>query len=492
MTNTWKCDLCGYVHNGEQAPPFCPVCGADISHFSRLEIRAVASPKPAAEAWQCRICDHIVQGPAAPEFCPICGAATALFHPYTAMEATAASTDVRKLVILGAGIAGLTAAEEARRLSDEVQITLVSREKTLPYYRLNLTRFLAGEVAEEDLLIQHQEWFDGHRITYLAGEALSIDRDARKVRLRDGRQLDFDRLILTNGAHPFIPPVTGSNRAGVMVLRTLENAREMIGYLQPKCRAVCIGGGLLGLESAWAMRKRGADVTVLEGFDWLLPRQLPPAAADLLRAHLREKGMTIECGIQVKEFSGDEAVRGVLLEDGREFPADLVILATGVRPNSHLARECGLKVNKGVIVTDRLFTSDEHILAAGDVTEHQGRLYGIWPASYAQGLVAGANAVGGSLEFPGIPMTNRIKVLDVDLFSIGQIQAIDASTRLHEVQADGGYRGLACHDGQVVGAALYGDMQLMGPLREAVEQGKRLQELSDLSEFFPGLQKMAD
>jgi len=212
----------------------------------------------------------------------------------------------------------------------------------------------------------------------------------------------------------------------------------------------------------------------------------------LLLAHLEEQQMTIECGVQIKEFTGDEAVRGVLLEDGREIPADLLVLATGVRPNSHLARQCGLKVKQGVVVNDRLFTSDEHILAAGDVTEHQGRVYGIWPASYAQGMVAGANAVGGSAEFPGLPMTNRIKVLDVDLFSIGQIQAIDASTRLFEVQNNGNYRAITCHDGQIVGAVLYGDMQLMGPLREAVEQELRVQELSGLYEFFPDLQQITD
>ena len=214
-------------------------------------------------------------------------------------------------------------------------------------------------------------------------------------------------------------------------------------------------------------------------------------AAALLLTHLQGQKMTIECGVQIKEFTGDEAVHGVLLEDGREIPADLVVLATGVRPNSHLARQCGLKVQQGVLVNDRLFTSDDHILAAGDVTEHQGRVYGIWPASYAQGMVAGANAVGGSAEFPGLPMTNRIKVLDVELFSIGQIQAIDASTRLFEVQDNGNYRGLACHDGQVVGAALYGDMQLIGPLQEAVEQKKRIQEVSGLCEYFPGLQQTA-
>ena len=488
MTKTWKCDLCGYIHNGEEPPQSCPVCGADISHFSILEIKTSPPQKPAAKAWQCSICDHIATGSAPPGFCPVCGAAAALFHPYEATEVSAAPADIRKVVILGAGIAGLTAAEEARRQATEVEITLISREQALPYYRLNLTRFLAGEVAEEDLFIQNQDWFDAQKIKYLAGEAHAIDRDAQKVTLRDGRQFDYDRLILANGAHPFIPPIPGANREGVTVLRTLEHARKMISSLHSGCRAICVGGGLLGLESAWAMQRRGAEVTVLEGFDWLLPRQLPPTAAALLSSHLQDQQMTIECGVQIKEFTGDEAVRGVLLEDGREIPADLVILATGVRPNSHLARQCGLKVQQGVIVNDHLFTSDDHILAAGDVTEHQGCVYGIWPASYTQGLIAGANAVGGSGEFSGIPMTNRIKVLDVELFSIGQIQANDASTRLFEVQSDGNYRGLACHDGQVVGAVLYGDMQLMGPLQEAVEQRQSIQELSGLCKHFPELQ----
>ncbi len=492
MTKTWKCDLCGYVHNGDEAPQSCPVCGADISHFSALIIHTSPAQKPTAQAWQCSICDHIVHGSAPPDLCPICGAAAALFHPYEAAESSASPVNIRKIVILGAGIAGLTAAEEARRQAPEVEITLVSREESLPYYRLNLTRFLAGEVAEGDLLIQEKDWFSTQKIDYLAGEAHTINRDSREVTLRDGRKLSYDRLILANGAHPFIPPIPGANRDGVMVLRTLEHARELINNLQPGCRAVCIGGGLLGLESAWAMQKREAKVTVLEGFDWLLPRQLPPAAAALLLAHLQGQQMTIECGVQIKEFTGDETVHGVLLEDGREIPADLVLLATGVRPNSHLARQCGLKVQQGVVVDDQLFSSDDHILAAGDVAEHQGSVYGIWPVSYAQGLIAGANAAGGTAEFSKLPMTNRIKVLDVDLFSIGQIQAIDASTRLFEVQANGSYRGITCHDGQVVGAVLYGDMRLMGSLQEAVERRQRVQELPALCEEFPGLQQVAD
>ena len=493
MQSTWKCGVCGYVHSGSTPPESCPICGAEQQHFSPLIIRTGAPVSdPVGSSWQCSICDHIAPGKIPPDTCPVCSATKGLFHPYLAAPAPApqAAQDVRRIVILGAGIAGLTAAEEARRQAPAVEITLISRELSLPYYRLNLTRFLAGEVTEGDLIIHHQDWFASQKIDFLAGEATEIDRKQRCVTLGNGMRLGYDRLILANGAHPFIPPIPGSTRDGVMVLRNLGHAREIISRLRPGARVTCLGGGLLGLECAGALLRRGAEVTVLEGFDWLLPRQLPPAAAALLSAHLQKLQMTIECGVKVKEFTGDEAVRGVLLEDGREFAADLVILAAGVRPNSHLARQCGLKARQGVLVDDRLLTSDPYILAAGDVTEHQGRVYGIWPASYAQGLVAGANAAGSAAEFPGLPMTNRIKVLDVDLFSIGEFQAGDASLRLLEVSSDGNYRGLACRDGQAVGGVLYGDMSLVEPVREGVEQGLRIQELSALHAHFPGLQTL--
>lgn len=485
---TWKCDLCGYVHNGTEPPEFCPVCGAAKTHFSPLIIKQQVRSAPNPKAWQCSICDHISQEQKPPDSCPVCGAAAVLFHPHVFKQGKTAPCGIEKLIIIGAGIAGMSAAEEARRHTKDVEITMISKEDTLPYYRLNLTRFLAGEVRESDLTIQQQDWFKTQGIKYLIGEVQRIDRKNRSLTLLNGETLEYDRLIISNGAHPFIPPIPGAHRDNVTVLRTLEHAREMIQKLRPGTRVVCVGGGLLGLETAGALQKRGAEVTVLEGYHWLLPRQLPQKAANLLQGHLHRQAMIIKCGIQVKEFTGDEAVRAVLLEDGTEIPADLVVLATGVRPNSYLARDCGLKVNQGIVVNDQLFTSDEHILAAGDVTEHRGRLYGIWPASYAQGIVAGANSVGGRAEFTGIPMTNRIKVLDVDLFSIGQIQPTDASSRVYEVQDEANYRGLVCHDGQVVGAILYGDMTLLGVMQAAVEAGHRIQELTGLRMSFPELE----
>lgn len=481
----WKCELCGYIHNGDEPPENCPVCGASKDQFSELVIAAPA--KKQASAWQCSICEYIHNGSEHPGTCPVCGAFGNIFSAYTEEVVDAVQCDIRKLVILGAGIAGLTAAEHARMYSPEVEITLISREPVLPYYRLNLTRFLAGEVTEEELYIQHQEWFNERNIAYVTGEANLLDREAKQVVLRDGSRHGYDRLILTSGSHPFIPPIPGITRAGVTVLRTLKDAKAIQQQLVKGMKVACIGGGLLGLEIAGALSRHGVNVTVLEGYGWLLPRQLPEPAGKLLVQHMEQQGINIRCGVQVKELVGDESVHAIRFAEGDDLPVDLVVIAAGVRPNSHLARQSGLKVETGVVVDDMMQTSDPDILAAGDITEHLGVLYGIWPASFAQGVVAGSNAVGGQLEFAKMPPSNRIKVLDIELFSIGQIHPEDASTRQVELSADGTYKCLFCHDGKVVGAVLYGDTDAAGPVKEAVESRAQIQELKELRQHFPEL-----
>ncbi len=486
-SNTWKCELCGYIHSGENPPESCPVCGAEQEQFSPLVLHAERKSAVSASSWQCSICDYIHQGEHPPQACPVCGAAANLFNPHREEVSLVEHAEVKRIVVIGAGIAGLTAAEQARLHAPNAEITLVSREAALPYYRLNLTRFLAGEVAEEGLFIQQRQWFTEKDLALVACEAVDIDREARRVRLRDGRTLAYDRLVLANGSHPFVPPIAGATRDGVRVLRTLQDATGILEMIKSRPRVVCVGGGLLGLEAAGALRRQGAQVTVLEGHGWLLPRQLPRTAGLLLAGHVESRGIRVRCEVQVKEFTGDEQVQGVRLEGGEEIPADLVVLSTGVRPNSHLARQCHLKVGGGVIVDDRMYTSDPAILAAGDVAEHRGTLYGIWPASYAQGVTAGINAAGGQAEFGGLPMSNRLKVLDVDLFSIGQVHAGDASSRLVEVQEEKTYRALMCRDGRVAGAVLFGDTSLAGLLKDAVETASPLVALEELQAHFPHL-----
>ncbi len=484
---TWKCEVCGYVHKGESPPEFCPVCGADRDRFSELVIQVErAAPAPTA-AWRCSICDHLHSGSMAPELCPICSAPANLFAPGRAVSAAAEQTDVGRILILGAGVAGMTAAEEARKAAPGVTIQLISREPGLPYYRLNLTRFLAGEVTEAELVVQQRSWYEQQRVELVEGEVSAITPEAKQVWLRDGRVLDYDRLVLASGAHPFVPPIAGATREGVSVLRTLADARAIRERLQSGQRVVCIGGGLLGLETAGALTRQGAQVTLLEGQEWLLPRQLPRRGGELLQRHVESCGITVRCGVQVRELVGDEQVQGVRLADDSVLTAELVIISAGVRPNSYLARQSQLKVKTGVIVDDLMFTSDPAILAAGDITEHRGLLYGIWPAGYAQGVVAGINAIGGHAEFSGIAPSTRLKVLDVDLFSIGQLGLPDASYQLIEEENDGAYRALVCRDSQILGAALVGDTSLASLLTDAIKAEAQLPELPELLGHFPQL-----
>lgn len=481
----WRCDVCGYIHRGPEPPETCPVCGVGAEMFSPFEIAAPAAPAP-ARAWRCTVCDYVHEGAEPPGECPVCGASKSLFEPFEIPPAQTVQGDVQRIVVVGGGVAGLTAAEQARSAAPDVAITLVSKEPPLPYYRLNLTRFVAGEVDEAELTIKPQAWFEDQRIELRAGVAVtSIDRKRQELRLDDGSLIPYDRLILANGAHPFFPPLPGATREGVLALRTIDDAKALLERGGGAKHVLCLGGGLLGLETAAALRRKGPQVTIIEGFDWLLPRQLAEPAGRLLQRHLEERGMRVICGATVEELQGDEAVRAARLADGEELPADLVVVGTGVRPNSYLARQAGLEVKSGVVVDDYLFTSDPAILAAGDVADHRGVVYGIWPAAYAQGLVAGTNAVGGQLEFKGLAPSNQLKVVDVDLFSVGQFTPLDGSYQVIEHEEDGTYVRLVCRDGALVGANLYGDTSLATALKEAVDARAQLATMANVLEQIP-------
>lgn len=481
-----KCEVCGYVHRGPAPPEACPVCGVGPDQFVPLEVSATAAaPGPAATAWRCTVCNYVHLGDEPPDVCPVCGVGPELFEPEPEPDG-AASPDGRRVVILGAGIAGLTAAEQAHETAPGANLTLVSGEPGLPYYRLNLSRHLAGEVDEPSLVIQGQAWFDERGIELVHGEAASIDSRHQVVRLVSGEELPYDRLVLALGAHAFVPPVPGVQLAGVHSFRTLQDARALIEQAHRGKTCVCVGGGLLGLETAGALCKRGMSVTVVEGAPSLLPRQLARPAARLLRQHLQTMGIAVRCDVRVQQLVGQDQVRGVRLAGGEELPADLVVLSTGVRPNSHLARQCGLTVETGVVVDDKMETSDPAILAAGDVAQHRGVFFGIWPTSFAQGRVAGINAAGGVAEFPGMPPSHKLKVLDVDLYSIGQIRPQDGSYRVHEQEGDGNFRRLVSRDGKLVGAVLYGDTSLAGEVRQAAESGAQLQQVEALAEICGG------
>ncbi len=388
------------------------------------------------------------------------------------MSSLAPSTGrIGRVVVVGAGGAGLAAVESLRKAAPHAEITLISREAELPYYRLNLTRYLAGEVNRPDLFVHSADWYEQNRIQLLLGaEVSALHLPDRAVQLHDGRRMPFDKLLLAAGAGPFIPPIPGTDRSGVTGLRTIQDADAVLKACEAGARCVCIGGGLLGLEVAGALARRGARVTLVEGHGWLLPRQLNQRAGEILGAHAASLGITLRNKAVTREILGDGQVRSVLLEDGTALDAELVVIATGIRSNCFLAKQAGLEVNHGILVNNRLITSCPDILAAGDVAEHSGIVYGLWTASQAQGAVAGQNLAGAAIEFTGLPRSNTLKVLGLDMFSIGQISPAETGGAILEQELDGSYCRFVFHDSRLVGVILLGDIRLMAVARRAVEE----------------------
>jgi nitrite reductase (NADH) large subunit len=432
MTDTtWRCTVCGSPYTGEGCPATCPVCGAGADHFASRAARRSGRP---------------VKRP--------------------------------PLVIVGAGIAGLSAAEAARKASPRLDIVLIERENELPYYRLNLTRYLAGEITAEQLRIHPAAWFrDKHIDLRLETDVANIDAARKTLRLGDGSELVYDRLILAPGAHPFIPPVAGIDKAGVGALRTKRNADDILNDLRPGLPCTVIGGGVLGLEAAAALARQGAKPTLIEGFDWLLPLQLNPAGGAWLARHVESLGIRLICGGRVRRLAGDDRVTGVMLEGGETVPAKRVVFAAGVRCNNELAHRAGLEVKRGILVDSRLRTSQRDIFAIGDVAEHQGVLYGTWAPSMTQGRIAGTIAAGGEALFTGMARSHILKVLDVGLFSIGQVRPEDGSYQVFEENRPDRYALFVFRNDLLSGAILLGDTSLARHLRKWIEEQRDCAEL---------------
>jgi nitrite reductase (NADH) large subunit len=344
---------------------------------------------------------------------------------------------------------------------------------------------IAGEVSPDEMEYKPLVWYDDNRIEHIHDSVTGIDRASKTVTFKGAGKKNYDTLVLATGASPFIPPIPGVEKAGVTGLRTLTQAKDILAGIKNGTRCVCIGGGLLGIELAVGLAKRGARVTILEGFGWLLPRQLAPKASSILKSRIESLGLKVMCGVKVAKIEGDEKVTGVSLESGEMLEAGMVLISAGVRPSMKLAANCSLEIGKGVKVDDRMATSDPAIFAAGDVTEHNGIVYGLWPAAMEQGKVAGTNAAGGNAEFKGIAPSAFLKVVGVDVFSIGDFMGEGA--RIIERHAGDNYARLVVRDSKLVGANLVGDTTAALPIKSAVSKAESVTGNERLLKLFPEL-----
>ena len=364
------------------------------------------------------------------------------------------------LVIVGNGMATARLVEElSRRALGRYAVAVVGAEPRLAYNRVLLSSVLAKEISPAEIELRAADWWRTRGVTLLYGKrAVAIDAPARRVRFADGASLPYARLVLATGSEPIRLAVPGMDLPGVMTFRDLADVAAM-EEAGAACRsAVVIGGGLLGLEAAYGLAKAGATVTVVHLMDRLMERQLDQRAAAMLREELERRGIVVHLKAQTAAIRGRGRVESVLLADGREISAGLVVVAAGIRPAADLARTAGVDVNRGVVVNDQLQSSCDDVYAIGECAEHRGVCYGLVEPAYEQARVLAEHLAGVPAVYGGSTVATNLKVAGVNVYSAGDFLGTPGTEEI--VFSDPGlgtYKKLVIGDGRLVGAVLFGD-----------------------------------
>lgn len=367
------------------------------------------------------------------------------------------------LVVIGNGMAGMRTVEELQKLAPDLyDITVFGAEPHVNYNRILLSPVLAGEKKAEDIVLHPREWYDAHRITLHSGDpVVRIDRTRRTVHSQSGREVHYDRLLLATGSRPFIVPVPGHELPGVVGFRDLDDVDTMLQAATIGRHAVVIGGGLLGLEAANGLKRRGMDVTVVHVTDSLMNQQLDKHASLLLKGALEDKGLRFMLDAHTAEITGNGRVAGVRFRDGTAIPADLVVMAAGVRPNIALARDSGLHCERAIVVDDTLQTYDPRVYAVGECVQHRSATFGLVAPIWEQAKVCAAHLAGaGHRRYVQEATATRLKVTGVELYSAGDFVGGEGSEDL--VLRDprrGIYKRLVLSGNRLSGAVLYGDVR---------------------------------
>ena len=326
-----------------------------------------------------------------------------------------------RLIVVGNGMAGIACLEQILKHSERFDITVFGNETHVNYNRILLSAVLAGEKSADEIVLNGLDWYRDNTITLRLGvHIMDIDPTAKTVSGNDGTITSYNKLILATGSSPPIPPIEGVQKPGVYLFRNLDDTRAILDHACKGARAVVIGGGLLGLEAARGLQVQGCQVTVVHLMDTLMERQLDLIAGGYLKAQMECLGVKVELSRNTAAILGDHKVTGVRFKDGVELPADLVVIAAGIRPNVELARKAQLRVNRGIVVNDFLETSDPHISAVGECVEHNGMCYGLVAPLIEQGEVLAATITGNrGPRYQGSVLAAKLKIMGVDVFSAG-------------------------------------------------------------------------
>jgi len=391
-----------------------------------------------------------------------------------------------KLVMVGNGMAGVRTLEELLKIAPELyDITVFGAEPHPNYNRILLSPVLAGEQTLDEIVLNPISWYEENGIHLQLGKkVVEIDRRHRVVRAEDGTMAEYDRLLIATGSTPFILPVPGKDLEGVIAYRDIADTNTMINAATKYKHAVVIGGGLLGLEAANGLMLRGMQVTVVHIMPWLMERQLDDVAGGLLRKSLEDRGLKFMIGAQTQALIGDKdgRVMAVQFKDGTEVPADLVVMAAGIRPNTELAEKIGLHCNRGIVVNDTMQTiTDPRIYSVGECAAHRGIAYGLVAPLFEQGKVCATHlAEFGIGRYTGSQTSTKLKVTGIDLFSAGNFMGGDDCEEIVMSDPFGGvYKKLVIQNDKLVGACLYGDTVDGSYYFKLLREGRSIVDIRD-------------
>ncbi len=388
-----------------------------------------------------------------------------------------------KLVMIGNGMAGMRTIEELLKIApDMYDITVFGDEPYGNYNRILLSPVLAGEKTIDDIMLNTLDWYEENNIKLHAGKKVTeLNRITRTVTAEDGTVEEYDRLLIATGSTPFIIPIPGHDKEGVISFRDIKDVELMLDATKKYKHATVIGGGLLGLEAANGMMQHGMNVAVVHLGDTLMERQLDKVAGKMLKKSLEDKGMDFRMAAQTAEITGNGRVTGIKFADGSSLDTDLVVMAVGIRPNIELAQKAGLHCERGIVVNDTLQTYDPRIYAVGECVQHRGNTYGLVAPLFEMAKVCANHlAQMGIGRYEGSVTSTKLKVTGIDLFSAGDFTGNEDTEEMIMQDATSGlYKKLVLQNNKLLGAVLYGDTKEGAWYFQLMRTGQDVSDLRD-------------
>lgn len=377
-----------------------------------------------------------------------------------------------KVVIIGGGVAAVNAIKAIREVDNEAEINVFQNESIYPYYRIKLTKNLFDNLEEDKILIQKKQWYDSNNINlHLDEEVIDIDINKKQIVLGSGKKFSYDKLLFANGSSNFIPPIKGIEKEDIYTIRTLSDVWNIKDNIQDTKTVLIIGGGIQGLETAWALQQHGRKVIIAEVQKMLVPRQLDKRASEILRTAIESFDIKLLLNTEIKEITGRDKVEGIITNSGDVIGCDMIIYSVGIRSNKSLLKNTLIKTNLGIVVNDKMQTNIEDIYAAGDVAEFNGKIGGLWSIAIDQGKTAGYNIAGREATYKSSIPATIMNAFNISVFSVGNTDENSYDRTLIDDSSDGiSYKRLFIKDNKVIGGILIGDTKQSNLLKNIIEK----------------------